>query len=81
MNSMISPLVRTGVAMRTRTEVTSIVQTMIGIRNIVIPGARILKIVTRKLTAPRIELVPMRMTPMIQRSSPTPEYFASDRGG
>ena len=56
--------------------VTRIVQTRIGSRNIVMPGARILKIVTRKLIAPRIELVPMRMSPTIQRSVPTPgEYF------
>ena len=54
------------------------VQVRIGIRNIVIPGARILKIVTRKLTPPRIELVPMRMTATIQRSMPVPEYVASD---
>ena len=60
----------TGVAIRTRTLVTRIVQTMIGIRNRVIPGARILKIVTRKLMPPRIELVPMRTRAMIHRSWP-----------
>ena len=51
MNSMISALVKTGVAIRTRTLVTRTVQTRIGIRNSVMPGARILKIVTRKLIA------------------------------
>ena len=51
---------------------TSTVQTRIGIRNRVMPGARILKIVTRKLTAPRIELVPTRTSPTIQRSWPGP---------
>ena len=45
---------------------------MIGMRNRVMPGARILKIVTRKLTAPRIELVPMRTIATIQRSWPGP---------
>ena len=68
MNSMISALVRTGVASSTRTDVTSTVQTKIGMRNSVMPGARILKIVTRKLTAPRIELVPTRTTATIHRS-------------
>ena len=68
MKSMIRALVMTGVAIRTRTEVTSTVQTMIGIRNRVIPGARILNIVTRKLMAPRIELVPMSTSATIQRS-------------
>jgi hypothetical protein len=72
MNSMISALVMTGVARRPRTDVTSTVQTMIGIRKSVIPGARILKIVTRKLTAPRIELVPMRTMATIHRSCPGP---------
>src|SRR5258707_178565 len=68
MNSMISALVRTGVAITTRTLVTRTVQTRIGIRNRVIPGARILKIVTRKLIPPRIELVPISSTAMIHRS-------------
>ena len=81
MNSMISALVRTGVAIRTRTLVTRTVQTMIGIRNSVTPGARILKIVTRKLMAPRMELVPIRVRPMIQRSVPVPLNWAPERGG
>ena len=72
MNSMISALVMTGVAISTRTEVTSTVQTMIGIRNRVIPGARILNIVTRKLMAPRIELVPISTSATIHRSCPKP---------
>ena len=53
-------------------EVTSIVQQKIGIRNIVIPGARIRNIVTRKLAAPIVEDTPRRMTAMIQRSMPVP---------
>jgi hypothetical protein len=68
MNSMISALVRTGVAMTWRMLVTRIVQTRIGMRNRVMPGARILKIVTRKLIPPRIELVPISVRPMIHRS-------------
>ncbi len=81
MNSMISALVRTGVAMSTRTLVTSTVQARIGIRNSVMPGARIRKIVTRKLIAPRMELVPMRTRPMIQRSVPVPWNAGPDSGG
>ena len=85
MYSMTRALVMTGVAMTTRTLVTSIVQTMIGIRNSVMPGARILKIVTRKLMPPRIELVPMRMSDTIHRSWPGPGdasgLFASVSGG
>ena len=38
MNSMIRALVMTGVAMSTSTDVTITVQTMIGIRNSVMPG-------------------------------------------
>src|SRR5258706_990775 len=84
MKSMTRALVRTGVAMTTRTLVTRIVQTMIGIRNRVIPGARILKIVTRKLMPPRIELVPISVRATIQRSWPGPGDFVgptSDSGG
>src|SRR2546423_10364712 len=84
MKSMTRALVMAGVAMSTRTLVTSTVQTMIGIRNSVIPGARILKIVTRKLIAPRIELVPIRMIERIHRSWPEPGAFSgptSDSGG
>ena len=81
MNSMISALVRTGVAISTRMLVVSTVQARIGIRNSVIPGARILKIVTRKLIAPRIELVPMSVRPMIQRSVPVPLNCGPESGG
>ena len=72
MNSMMIALVNTGVAMSTSTAVTRTVQVRSDIRNSVIPGARILKIVTRKLTAPRIELVPTSARPTIQRSCPDP---------
>ena len=72
MKSAISPAVSTGVASRISTAVTSTVQTKIGIRNSVIPGARILKIVVMKFTAPRMEAVPTRVSPMIHRSVPTP---------
>ena len=72
---MISALVSTGVPIRTKTLVTMIVQTMIGMRKSVMPGARMRKTVTKKLTAPRIELVPTRMTAMIQRFMPGPGLY------
>ena len=53
----------------------------IGIRNIVMPGARMLKIVVTKLTAPRIVPRPAIQRPMIHRSPPTPgERIALDSG-
>ena len=39
------------------------------------PGARMRKIVTMKFTAPRIELVPTRMTATIQRFMPGPGLY------
>ncbi len=53
----------------------------IGIRNIVMPGARMQMIVVMKLTAPRIVPRPASHSPMIHRSPPTPgERTASDSG-
>ncbi len=42
----------------------------IGIRNITMPGARIVRIVVTKLTAPRIVPMPLRANPRIHRSAP-----------
>ena len=44
----------------------------IGIRNIVMPGARMQKIVVMKLTPPRMVPKPASARPMIHRSLPTP---------
>ena len=56
-------------------------QVKIGIRNIVMPGARMQMIVVMKLTAPRIVPKPEMDRPMIHRSPPTPgERTASDSG-
>src|SRR5262249_53932719 len=82
-NSITSALVITGVASSTSSEVTSIVQTNSGSRNMVIPGARMLKMVVMKFTAPRIDEVPTSSSPMIHRSAPTPPpapQACSDRG-
>ena len=47
-------------------------QVKIGIRNIVIPGARSMKIVVTMLTAPSTVAVLVTVTPTIQRSGPAP---------
>ena len=47
-------------------------QVKIGIRNIVMPGARMQMIVVMKLTPPRIVPRPDRARPMIHMSPPTP---------
>ena len=52
-------------------------QVKIGIRNMVMPGARMHRIVVTKLTPPRIVPRPDRVRPMIHMSPPTPgEYVA-----
>ena len=82
MKSITKALVRTGVPISTSTLVTSTVHTRIGIRKSVMPGARMRKTVTMKLTAPRIELVPTRMSATIQRFMPGPGlYFRLLTGG
>ncbi len=46
--------------------------TNIGIRFRVIPGARILNVVTMKLTAPAVDEMPTKITPSPQKSRFTP---------
>ena len=53
-SSTSSAAARIGNAISTRIDVTRMFQVKIGIRNIVMPGARIVRIVVMKLTAPRI---------------------------
>ena len=72
---------RTGKAIRTRIDVTRMVQVKIGIRNIVMPGARRQMIVVMKLTAPRIVPKPPSARPNTHRSPPSPGlYDVSDSG-
>ena len=60
---------------------TRMFQVKIGIRNIVMPGARIVMIVVTKLTAPRMVPRPAIHRPMIHRSPPIPgERTALDSG-
>ena len=76
-SSTSSAAARTGKASSTMMEVSSAFQVKIGIRNIVMPGARMQKIVVMKLTAPRMVPNPDSTRPMIHRSAPMPgEYTA-----
>jgi hypothetical protein len=65
-----SAAVRTGKATITKIEVNRTFHVKIGIRNIVMPGARSAKIVVMKLTAPRIVPTPDRISPAIHMSPP-----------
>ena len=76
-----SAAVRIGKAARIRIPVTRMFQVKIGIRNIVIPGARSTTTVVIMLTAPKIVPSPDTIRPMIHRSAPTPgECSASVNG-
>ena len=79
---MTSAAVIAGNAYRIRTLVTSIDHVNTGIRNIDIPGARRVKIVATKLTAPRIDATPVSSSPTIHRSVPVVvEYGSVEFGG
>ena len=67
--------------MSTRIIVTRMFHTKMGIRNIVMPGARRHTTVVIMLTAPRMVPRPAMVSPVIQRSAPAPgECTASDSG-
>ncbi len=71
----------TGKTIRISSAVSSTFHVKIGIRNIVMPGARIQMMVVMKLTAPRMDPNPENATPMIHMSAPTPgECTASESG-
>ena len=59
-----------GVPSTTSVEVARLAHTSRGIRQKPIPGARIVTMVTRKLTAVAIDEAPANCTPMIQNVSP-----------
>src|SRR5579859_2900493 len=59
-----------GVAITTSSEVEKLAQTSSGIRKKLIPGARIVMIVTRKLSAVKIEENPANWTAMVKNSCP-----------
>ncbi len=60
-----------GVAITTSSEVVKFAQTSRGIRQKVMPGARMVMIVTRKLSAVMIELAPAHCTPMLKKTCPS----------
>ena len=61
-------MVMAGKAMMIRTEMINVVQEKIGMRIIVMPGARRLMMVTMKLKAPAIEATPSTWRPSTQKS-------------
>ena len=80
-NSRARAVVKTGKAMMASVEATSMFQTKIGIRNMVMPGARRVKIVVTMLMPDSTVAIPVRPMPMIHRSAPAPgEWTALDSG-
>src|SRR4028119_240688 len=59
-----------GVAMTTSSEVEKFAHTSSGIRQNVMPGARIVMMVTRKFSAVAIDDAPANWTPMVKNSWP-----------
>ena len=59
-----------GVAITTSSDVVKFAQTSSGIRQNVIPGARIVMIVTRKLRAVMIDDAPAHCTPWLKKIAP-----------
>ena len=60
-----------GVAMTTSSEVEKFAHTSSGIRKKLIPGARMVMIVTRKFSAVAIEEAPANWTAMVKNSCPS----------
>src|SRR5699024_49185 len=71
----------TGNAINTMRDVTSVFQQKIGMRNNVIPGARIPNMVTIRLTAPRMVPIPDIYRPTVPRSPPTPGELIEPANG
>ena len=69
MTRRISATVMTGVARRKIRLVAYMVQTKIGMRNQVMPGARMVWTVTTKLSPVRIDENPTMMTPISARTT------------
>ena len=70
-NSMRATVI-TGNASTSRNEVTKVIQTNKGIRISVMPGARMLMMVTKKLKAAAREEIPSSSSPTTQKSMPCP---------
>ena len=81
-SSIVSAPARTGSASNRRNAVISTDQTNSGMRNIVMPGARMLKIVAMKLIEPRIDEAPARCIERITKSTAGPgEPALEEKGG
>ena len=76
MKTMISAAVTGGIANSVRNAITRIIHTNTGMRIIVMPGARMLRMVTRKLTAVATEPMPSMMRPTVQKSVPAAREVA-----
>src|SRR5437762_92452 len=74
-NSRIRPTVIDGNASSSRIVVISDIQQKIGTRMKLRPGARMLMIVTRKLSAAASEAIPNTRSPRIQKSIPDPGEY------
>ncbi len=61
-----------GMAVISRNATTSVIQTNTGIRSSVMPGARMLRMVTMKLNAEASEAMPSICRPTAQKSTPWP---------
>ena len=67
--------------MMIRIEVTRVFQVKIGRRNMVMPGARMVKMVVMKLTPPMMVPKPLKARPKTHRSPPRPgENVVLDSG-
>ena len=81
MKSSSSVAVSDGNAMKMSSVVAIISQVKIGIRHIVIPGARKMNTVVARLTAVRIVASLARSTPTIQKSWPRPVEIRISESG
>src|SRR5437660_10613817 len=68
-----------GVAITTRSDVVKFAHTRSGMRQNVIPGARMVMIVTRKLSAVMIEDAPAHCTAIVKKIVPT--GWCTESGG
>ena len=66
-----------GVAITTSSDVVKFAQTSSGMRQNVMPGARMVMIVTRKLSAVMIEHAPAHWTPILKKIVPTGSWTES----
>ena len=78
---MVSAPASTGIAKSSRNAVTRIAQQNSGMRCMVSPGARMLKMVTMKLMAPRTDEAPAMCRLRIPKSTPAPGWKSALESG